>query len=66
MDSQHTLPLGSVEEVEELALEAGTYLAVDSGFVFANIHNILAEIPAEKVIAMFRAVENILPDGQGR
>jgi hypothetical protein len=27
----------------------------DSGYVFCNIHNILAEIAPEKVIAMYRA-----------
>ncbi len=30
------------------------YMNQDGGFVFCNIHNILAEIPAEKVIAMYR------------
>jgi hypothetical protein len=30
-------------------------LARDNGYVFCNIHNIMAEIAPEKVIAMYRA-----------
>ena len=59
MDAQHVLPLGSVEDVERLVLEVGDYLAEDGGFVFANIHNILAEIPAGKILAMFQAAKDI-------
>jgi uroporphyrinogen decarboxylase len=61
MDAQKTLPFGSVDEVEALAEEVGEYYAEDGGFVFANIHNILAEIPAEKVVAMFDAARGIGP-----
>ena len=59
MDAQQTLPLGTVADVERLVAEVGNYLAEDGGFVFANIHNILAEIPADKIISMFRAAERI-------
>ena len=31
------------------------YLGRDGGYVFCNIHNLLAEIPPEKVIALYRA-----------
>ena len=30
------------------------YLKQDSGFVFCAIHNLLAEIPAEKIVAIYR------------
>jgi glucosamine 6-phosphate synthetase-like amidotransferase/phosphosugar isomerase protein len=30
-------------------------LAKDSGYVFANIHNLLADVPPEKIIALYRA-----------
>ncbi len=55
VDSQHTLPLGTVAEVEREVARTVPVLAQDSGYVFANIHNLLAEIPPEKIIAMYRA-----------
>jgi len=55
VDSQHTLPRGTVEEVEREVAQTVPVLAADSGYVFANIHNLLADIPPEKVIAMYRA-----------
>ncbi len=59
VDAQETLPFGSVADVENLVSDVGSYYAADGGFVFCNIHNILAEIPAEKVVAMYRAAEGI-------
>ncbi|MEN8255813.1 MAG: uroporphyrinogen decarboxylase family protein [Verrucomicrobiota bacterium] len=55
VNSQGTLPLGSVEDVAREAGEVSAYLAQDSGYVFNNIHNILAEIEPEKIIAMYKA-----------
>jgi uroporphyrinogen decarboxylase len=55
LNSQVTLPLGSVEEVEREVAEVVDCLAQDGGYVFCNIHNLLAEIPPEKVIAMYRS-----------
>jgi uroporphyrinogen decarboxylase len=57
VDSQHTLPLGTVADVEREVARTVAVLAQDSGYVFANIHNLLAEIPPEKIIAMYRAAE---------
>jgi uroporphyrinogen decarboxylase len=57
VNSQVTLPLGTVEDVEREVCEAVGYLAQGGGYVFCNIHNILAEIPPEKVIAMYRAAD---------
>jgi uroporphyrinogen decarboxylase len=55
VNSQVTLPLGTMEDVEREVKEVVSYLAQDGGYVFCNIHNILAEIAPEKVIAMYRA-----------
>ncbi len=55
INSQVTLPLGSVEDVANEAREVSAYLGQDSGYVFNNIHNILAEIEPGKIIAMYRA-----------
>lgn len=53
--SQATLPLGSVEDVAREAREVVPVMAEGGGYVFCNIHNILAEIAPEKVIAMYQA-----------
>ncbi len=55
VNAQATLPLGTVEEVARETRQVVSYLRQDSGYVFCNIHNILAEIAPEKVIAMYRA-----------
>jgi uroporphyrinogen decarboxylase len=56
VNSQVTLPLGSVDDVQREVAEVTAYLNEDGGYVFCNIHNILAEIPPEKVIAMYKGV----------
>lgn len=54
VNSQVTLPLGTVEEIEKEVTEVVSYLSEDSGYIFNNIHNLLAEVSAEKIIAMYR------------
>jgi uroporphyrinogen decarboxylase len=55
VDSQHTLARGTVEDVAREAREVCAYLKKDGGFVFCNIHNLLAEVPADKILALYRA-----------
>jgi uroporphyrinogen decarboxylase len=55
VNSQETLPLGTTAEVANEAAAVTEYMNKDGGFVFCNVHNILAEIAAEKVIAMYAA-----------
>jgi uroporphyrinogen decarboxylase len=57
VNAQATLPLGSVDDVARETAEVVSYLKQDGGYVFCNIHNILAEIEPEKVIAMYRAAD---------
>ena len=57
VDSQHTLPQGSLAEIAREVAETVPVLAEDSGYIFANIHNLLAEVSPEKIIAMYRAAE---------
>ncbi len=54
IDSQHTLPLGSMEEIEQEVARNVSVLAEDTGYVFANIHNFLAEVSPEKIIALYQ------------
>jgi uroporphyrinogen decarboxylase len=57
VNSQGTLPLGTVEDVQREVTEVVGCLGQDGGYVFCNIHNLLAEVPPEKIIAMYRAAE---------
>jgi len=57
VNAQGTLLLGTVEDVYSEAREVTRYMTQDGGFVFCNIHNLLAEVPPEKVIALYRAAE---------
>jgi uroporphyrinogen decarboxylase len=55
LNSQITLPLGSIEDIQREVTEVVSCLGQNSGYIFANIHNLLAEIPPEKIIAMYKA-----------
>ncbi|MCX7799213.1 MAG: hypothetical protein N2109_02605 [Fimbriimonadales bacterium] len=61
MDSQATLPLGTVEDVERVASESVRKLSAGGGYVFCNIHNVLAEVEPRKVVAMYRAARSVRP-----
>ena len=55
VNTQKTLPLGSIEDIERETAEVVRYMRQDGGYVFCAIHNLLAEIPGDKVIALYRA-----------
>lgn len=55
VNAQHTLPHGTVDEVRRQAAEVTSYMKQDGGFVFCNVHNLVAEIPPQKIIAMYEA-----------
>jgi len=57
VNTQSTLPLGSIPEIEDEVRRTVDVLRDGGGFVFCAIHNILAEIPGEKAVAMYRAVK---------
>ncbi|MCK5862694.1 MAG: hypothetical protein KAH38_09420 [Candidatus Hydrogenedentes bacterium] len=54
VNTQETLPLGSIEDVEQEVAEVVPCLHQDSGYICCAIHNILAEIDPKKVIAMYQ------------
>ncbi len=59
VNAQHTIPHGSVEDVKREVEEVVRYCKKDGGYVFCNIHNLLAEVLPEKVIAMYRTALSI-------
>ncbi len=54
VNAQHTLPLGTVEDVEAEVREIISYMRTDGGFIFNGIHNLLAETDPKKIVAMYR------------
>lgn len=56
VDTQHTLPYGTPDEVYREVRERVRIFNRDGGFVFNTVHNIQANVPVENVEAMFRAL----------
>lgn len=57
VNTQKTLPFGSIEDVIIEVKERIRYLGAGGGFVFNAIHNIQANTPIDNVLAMFEAVK---------
>jgi uroporphyrinogen decarboxylase len=55
IDSQHVLPHSSPEEVRKHVCRNLEAFGPGGGYVFANVHNIQADVPPENVLAMFDA-----------
>ncbi len=56
VDTQHTLPLGTADEVRQQVAERVQIFGRKNGFVFNTIHNIQCNTPVENVLAMFEAL----------
>lgn len=57
VDAQGTMPHGTPSDVEEEVKRRIGELAPGGGFIFAGIHNIQPDVPAENIIAMVSAVD---------
>ncbi len=57
VDTQHTLPFGTPEEVRAQVLERCEIFSDGGGFVFDAIHNVQAGTPIPNIIAMINAVK---------
>jgi uroporphyrinogen decarboxylase len=55
-DTRFVLPNGTPAEVRRHVREQVSILKPGGGFVFQQVHNILANVPPENIIAMFDAV----------
>ncbi len=56
IDTQHTLPFGTPQEVREETLSRCEIFSKQGGFIFNSIHNIQAKTPIHNIIAMIDAV----------
>ncbi len=57
-DTSFYLPNASPAQVREHVKRQVNILNQDGGFVFQQVHNILANVPAENIIAMFEALDS--------
>jgi uroporphyrinogen decarboxylase len=55
-DTQRVLPRGTPEEVRQHVLRQCRILSPGGGFVFQQVHNVMANVPPENLVAMFDAV----------
>ena len=58
VDTQHTLPFGTPEQVRAEVLSRCEIFSRDGGFVFNTIHNVQANTPVENVVAMIDALND--------
>ena len=58
INTQHTLPFGTAQEVAEETKRIISILGKGGGYVLNSVHNIQAEVPPENIIAMFETGTN--------
>lgn len=58
VDTQSTLPRGTAKEVYDQVTERLEIFSKGGGYVFAAIHNIVANVPPENLTAMYQAVRD--------
>lgn len=56
VNTQHTLPFGTPEEVKKEVRERIKIFGQGGGFIFSAIHNIQTQTPEENVLAMFETL----------
>lgn len=55
IDSQHTLPFSTPEEIKEEVKRNIEIFKPNGGYIFNNIHNIQGDIPPQNIVAMYDA-----------
>ena len=55
-DTRDVLPRGTPEAIRHHVKAQVRTLSPGGGFVFQQVHNIMADVPAENILAMFDAV----------
>jgi hypothetical protein len=53
IDTQHTLPFGTPEDVRREVQRVLEIFKPHGGFVFSSVHNIQANVPVENILAMY-------------
>ncbi len=55
-DTRFMLPSSTQEDIQKHVQEQIEILGADGGFVFQQVHNIMADVPIDNVVAMFESV----------
>ncbi len=55
-NTRDVLPHGTPDEVRQNVHDLVSVWAPGGGYVFQQVHNILADVPPENILAMFDAV----------
>jgi uroporphyrinogen decarboxylase len=55
IDAQHVLPFATAEEVKKAVRKSVEIFKPGGGYVFNNVHNIQAGVPAGNILAMYEA-----------
>lgn len=55
-DTHRVLPYGTLDQIKRHVKEQVSIFSPGGGFVFQQVHNIMANVPVENIIAMFKAV----------
>jgi uroporphyrinogen decarboxylase len=55
-NTQNILPSGTPDQIRQNVHDLVSIWAPGGGYVFQQVHNILADVPPENIIAMFKAV----------
>jgi uroporphyrinogen decarboxylase len=55
-DTQRVLQFGTPEQVRRHVTEQASHFKGMGGYVFQQVHNIMAGVPAENIITMFETV----------
>lgn len=59
IDTQHTLPFGTPDEVRRQAEERVLTFAPGGGFIFTTVHNIQCNTPCENIVAAYETAAGI-------
>ena len=61
MDTQQTLPRGSVEDVKRMTEQRIEEMGEGGGYVLSAVHNIQPDVPLENILAMFEHAREYVP-----
>ncbi len=59
VDTQHTLPFGSPDDVRREVTERVSIFGQGGGFVFNTVHNVQAKTPPENLVALYQALRDL-------
>lgn len=56
VDTQHTLPFGTPQDVRQEVSRRLEIFGESGGFVFATVHNVQAKVPIDNLLAMYQTI----------